>query len=58
MWFDLELVWDIFGKIANLLPFVNAVEPERAMINGEFIGAISNIYPVVIYAIVIVTGDI
>ena len=41
-----------------MLPFVNAVEPERAMINGEFIGAISNIYPVVIYAIVIVTGDI
>ena len=58
VWFDLELVGGIFGKIANLLPFVHVVELERAMINGDFIGAISNIYPVVIYAIVIVISAI
>ena len=58
VWFDLELVGGIFGKIANLFPFVHAVELERAMINGDFIGAISNIYPVAIYAIVIVISAI
>ncbi|MDV4151437.1 ABC transporter permease [Clostridium sp. AL.422] len=54
VWFDLELVGGIFGKIANLLPFVHAVELERAMINGDFVGAISSVYPVAIYAIITV----
>ena len=31
VWFDLELVGGVFRKIANLLPFVHAVEMERAM---------------------------
>ena len=58
VWFDLELIGGIFGKIANLLPFVHAVELERAMINGDFVGAISSIYPVVIYAIITVIGAV
>ena len=58
VWFDLELVGGVFGKIANLFPFVHAVELERAMINGDFVGAISSIYPVVIYAIVVVIGAV
>ena len=36
VWFDLDLVGGVFGKIANLLPYVHAVELERAMINGNF----------------------
>lgn len=58
VWFDLELIGGIFGKIANLLPFVHAVELERAMINGDFVGAISSIYHVVIYAIITVIGAV
>ena len=54
VWFNLELVGGIFARIANLLPFVHAVELERAMINGDFVGAISNIYLVAIYAIITV----
>ncbi len=54
VWFDLELIGGIFGKIANLLPFVHAVELERAMINRDFVGAISSVYPVAIYAIITV----
>jgi ABC-2 type transport system permease protein len=58
VWFDLEIVGGVFGKIANFFPFVHAVELERAMINGDFIGAISNIYPVAIYAIIVVIGAV
>lgn len=36
VWFDLELVGGVFKKIANLLPFVHAVELERAAISGSF----------------------
>jgi ABC-2 type transport system permease protein len=53
VWFDLELVGDTFKRIANILPFVHAVELERAMIRGDFSQAISHIYPVLIYATII-----
>jgi len=35
-WFDLELVGGTFQKIANCLPFVHAVELERAVLSGNF----------------------
>ena len=35
-WFDLELVGGVFKKIAHLLPFVHAVEMERAVLAGNF----------------------
>lgn len=58
VWFDLELVGGTFGKIANLLPFVHAVELERAVINGNFSEAIPHLYPVLIYAIITMTGAV
>lgn len=58
VWFDLELVGSTFGKIANLLPFVHAVELERAVIAGNFTAAISHLYPVIGYALFILTGAI
>jgi ABC-2 type transport system permease protein len=58
VWFDLELVGGTFGKIANVLPFVHAVELERAMIKGNFPELLSHIYPVFGYAIVIMVGAI
>ena len=36
VWFDLELVGGAFQKIANMLPFVHAVEMERAVLAGRF----------------------
>ena len=36
VWFDLELVGGVFQKIANLLPFVHAVELERVVLRGDF----------------------
>ena len=41
IWFDLELVGGAFKKIANLLPFVHAVELEKAVLNGNY----SDIFP-------------
>ena len=36
IWFDLELVGGAFQKIAYCLPFVHAVELERAALSGNF----------------------
>ena len=35
IWFDLDLVGGVFKKISYLLPFVHAVEMERAVLNGS-----------------------
>ena len=58
IWFDLDLVGETFGKIANLLPFVHAVELERAMINGTYSEALPHVYPVLGYALVTLAGAI
>ena len=36
VWFDLELVGGVFRRIAYALPFVHAVELERAVLSGAF----------------------
>ena len=41
VWFDLELVGGVFKKIAYALPFVHAVELERAVLAGNY----QNIFP-------------
>ena len=46
VWFDLKLVGGFFEKIANLLPFVHAVEMEKALFSGDFGLAHSHIPPV------------
>ena len=51
-WFDLELVGGVFQKIAYALPFVHAVEMERAILAGNFIGIFPHIWWVLGYAII------
>lgn len=36
IWFDLELVGGVFKKVADCLPFVHAVEMERAALAGNY----------------------
>jgi len=43
IWFDLELVGGTFKKIAYALPFVHAVEMERAVLSGDFGGALPHL---------------
>lgn len=53
IWFDLSLIGGAFQKIAYALPFVHAVELERAAILGDFEACFSHLYWVLGYAIVI-----
>ena len=51
IWFDLELVGGVFKKIAYALPFVHAVELQRAVISGDFANIFSHLWVVLAYAI-------
>lgn len=51
IWFDLELVGGVFKKIAYALPFVHAVDLQRAVISGDFANIFSHLWVVLAYAI-------
>ena len=53
IWFDLELVGGVFQKIANLLPFVHAVELERAALKADWAGVSRHIWWVLGYGCVL-----
>ena len=53
IWFDLELVGGVFKKIAYALPFVHAVEMERAIIAGDFAGIFPHLWWVLGYTAVL-----
>ncbi len=50
-WFDLELVGGAFRKIAYALPFVHAVELERAVLAGNYSGIFPHLWWVIGYAV-------
>lgn len=50
VWFDLNLVGGFFEKTAKALPFIHAVEMEKALFMGDFKAAVSHLWPVLIYA--------
>jgi len=50
IWFDLDLVGGVFKKIAYALPFVHAVEMERAVLAGNFTGVFPHMWWVLGYA--------
>ena len=52
IWFDLELVGDGFREVAYALPFVHAVEMERAALAGSFAGIFPHLWWVLGYAAV------
>ena len=58
IWFDLKLVGGAFEKLANILPFLHAVEMERAMIDGEWALAFSHMWPVGVYAVVVAVSAV
>lgn len=58
VWFDLALVGGAFKKIAYALPFVHAVELERAIIAGDFSGAFPHLWWVLAYAVVILCAAV
>lgn len=58
VWFDLELVGGSFKKAANMLPYVHAVELERAMIRGDYSELLPHICIVIGYTILITIGAV
>ena len=53
IWFDLDLVGGVFKKISYALPFVHAVDMERAVLAGDFAGIFPHIWWVLGYAAVL-----
>ena len=53
-WFDLELVGGAFKKIAYALPFVHAVELERAVLSGAFTEIFPHLAYVLAYTLVFI----
>ena len=51
VWFDLELVGGAFEKIASMLPFMHAVELEKALFQGEFEVVATHSLPVLLYSV-------
>ena len=54
-WFDLELVGGAFKRIAYALPFVHAVELERAVLSGNFDNIFPHLWWVLGYSVAILT---
>ena len=53
IWFDIELMGSGFKRIADLLPFVHAVELERAMVSGNFEDVPGHLCVILGYGVVI-----
>ncbi|MGM9680792.1 MAG: ABC transporter permease [Eubacteriales bacterium] len=53
IWFDLEMVGGVFEKIANLLPFIHAVELSRAAYACDFGGLLPHLIWVLGYTVVL-----
>ncbi len=58
IWFDIELVGGVFKKIANLLPFIHAVELERAAFSGNYGEILPHLAVVLLYTAVIIIAAV
>ena len=58
IWFDLELVGGLFCKIADFLPFIHAVELERAIISGNFSAISEHLFSVLFYMVITIAGAV
>ena len=54
VWFDLSLLGGFLKNIAYALPFVHAVEFEKALLNGRFNDISSHIFFIVFYSVVLI----
>ena len=57
-WFDLELVGGAFRSIAYALPFVHAVEMERAVLAGNYADILPHLWWVLGYAAVVLLAAV
>ncbi len=53
VWFDVSLMGKVFKKIADALPFIHAVELERAALAGDISAAVHELPIVLGYAVIL-----
>lgn len=53
VWFDVSLMGKVFKNIANALPFIHAVELERAALAGDISAAVQELPIVLGYAVIL-----
>lgn len=53
VWFDVSLMGKVFKKIADALPFIHAVELERAALAGDISAAVHELPIVLGYAVIV-----
>lgn len=53
VWFDVSLMGNVFKKIADALPFIHAVELERAALAGDISAAVHELPIVLGYAVIL-----
>ena len=58
VWFDLKLMGGFFEKIAGALPFVHAVEMEKALFSGNYELAFCHILPIFLYSVFITVASV
>ncbi len=58
IWFDVELAGEVIKRIAELLPFVHAVELERALLAGNFEAVFPHIWWVLGYTAAALIGAV
>ena len=58
VWFDIALLGGAFKNIAYALPFVHAVEMERAVLSGNYADIFPHIYWVIGYAVIITVAAV
>lgn len=58
VWFDLDLVGGVFKKVADALPFVHAVELERAVLSGNYANIFPHLYWIAGYAAVVTVAAV
>lgn len=58
IWFDVALVGGWFERLANVLPFIHAVDLERAALTGDLAAALPHLWWVLGYAVVTAAGAV
>lgn len=58
IWFDVNLVGGVFKEIANVLPFIHAVELERAALRADYSNILPHLCWVLGYTVVAVVGAV
>lgn len=58
IWFDLDLIGGVFKEIADCLPFIHAVQLQRAILAGNFAAIFPHIWWVLGYSIVLLTAAV